>query len=274
MFQSFRHAATWVHTWFSLVLGFVLVVVFFFGALSVFDREIDREIDRWAIPASRFDPQPMPSFDRMLRPIFESIQPDKASLDQARTLVDGPLPTRWDNPMFWSASTTHRDPVLDMSARWETPNAKVPDNVLRYRTIDLRSGKMFSNDQLKIGSQFFYPLHTSLTLTYDLTTNGRDLGMWIVGFAALVMLVALISGVVMHRKILPRVLHLPPREGNQRSVLGLLIVVGTYFPVSHTQLEPLHELHEKIKEQETGLPHNRTGVAAPLASVDAMLTEA
>ena len=32
----------WLHTWFGLVLGFVLMVVFFFGSLSVFDREIDR----------------------------------------------------------------------------------------------------------------------------------------------------------------------------------------------------------------------------------------
>ena len=40
MFQNFRQAMTWLHTWFGLVLGFVLMVVFFFGSLSVFDREI------------------------------------------------------------------------------------------------------------------------------------------------------------------------------------------------------------------------------------------
>ena len=55
---------------------------------------------------------------------------------------------------------------------------------------------------------------------------------------------------------------------------GLLIFAGTYFPVTDTQLEPLHELHEKIEAQETGLPHERSGVAAPLASVDAMVAEA
>ncbi|HLV21648.1 MAG TPA: PepSY domain-containing protein, partial [Polyangiaceae bacterium] len=65
---------TWVHTWFGLVLGFVLFVVFFFGSLSVFDREIDR----WAIPETRFEPQPMPSYDSLLRPIFEAIEPDAA----------------------------------------------------------------------------------------------------------------------------------------------------------------------------------------------------
>ena len=42
MFQNFRLSMAWLHTWFGLVLGFVLMVVFFFGSLSVFDREIDR----------------------------------------------------------------------------------------------------------------------------------------------------------------------------------------------------------------------------------------
>lgn len=290
MFQSFRHAATWVHTWFGLVLGFVLMVCFFFGAVSVFDREIDR----WAIPASRFAPQPMPSFDKMLRPVFDGMQPNKESLDQAQTLVDGPLPAHWDSPKSWEAFTTHRDPVLNMSARWKTPNARVPDDVVGYRTIDPRSGKVFADDQLKIGSQFFFPLHYNLTLNQSITANGRDLGVWIVGFAGLVMLVALISGVVMHRKVFREFFTFRPRKNTQRSVLdlhnmtgvlalpfhfffaltGLLISAGTYFPVTDTQLEPLHELHEKFEERETGLPHDRAGVAAPLASVDAMVVEA
>ena len=53
MFQNFRLSMTWLHTWFGLVLGYVLMVAFFFGALSVFDREIDR----WAMPETRFEPQ-------------------------------------------------------------------------------------------------------------------------------------------------------------------------------------------------------------------------
>ncbi|MDP0971842.1 hypothetical protein Q6294_33450, partial [Klebsiella pneumoniae] len=55
---------------------------------------------------------------------------------------------------------------------------------------------------------------------------------------------------------------------------GLVIFAGIYFPITHTQLEPLHELHEKMEAEETGLPHDRAGVAAPVASVDAMVAEA
>src|SRR5690606_20911319 len=55
---------------------------------------------------------------------------------------------------------------------------------------------------------------------------------------------------------------------------GLVIFGGTYFPIGHTQLEPLHDLHEVLESEETGLPHERAGVPGQLASVDAMVAEA
>ena len=88
MKPGLRQCMAWLHTWFGLVLGFVLMAAFFFGALSVFDREIDR----WAIPETRFAPQPMPSFDQVLAPIFKRIVPEEHELDEARARVGGPLP--------------------------------------------------------------------------------------------------------------------------------------------------------------------------------------
>ncbi|KQR55501.1 PepSY domain-containing protein [Acidovorax sp. Leaf160] len=285
MFSNFRLAMAWLHTWFGLVMGFVLMVVFFFGALSVFDREIDR----WAIPQTRFEPQPMPSFDRMLRPIFQSMQPDAANVEQARSRVNGPMAKEFP-VKSWGAYTTHRDPVLGIFAGFELPNAKDPeDTVWGLRTVDPRNGQTLPDDHLKIGSQFFYPLHYSLNL------NWMNLGIWIVGFAALIMLVALVSGVVMHRKIFRELFTFRPKKHTQRSALDLhnltgvvalpfhfifafsgLVIFGStyYFPITHTQLHPLHELHEKHEAEETGLPHERAGVAGPLASVDAMVAEA
>ncbi len=285
MFQNFRLAMAWLHTWFGLVLGFVLMVVFFFGALSVFDREIDR----WAIPATRFEPQPMPSFDKVLRPVFEGMQPTQQSINQMQGKVDGPMPERFDTVRRWGAYTTHRDPVLGIFAGYEVPNARNPDDaVWGNRTIDPRSGATLPDDRLKIGSRFFYPLHYSLNLRW------LNIGTWVVGLAALVMLAALVSGVVMHRKIFREFFTFRPKKSTQRSALdlhnmtgvlalpfhfffaftGLVIFAGIYFPVAHTQLNPLHELHEKLEAQETGMPHDRAGVAAPIASVDAMVAEA
>lgn len=286
MLNSFRQSMAWLHTWFGLVLGFVLMAAFFFGALSVFDREIDR----WSNPATRFEPQPMPSYDKVLRPAFERMQPTKDAVDAMRPRVNGDMPQRFDTVVSWSAYTTHRDPVLALYAGYEVPNAKDPEEAIwAYGTIDPRDGRVLSNDQLKIGSEFFYPMHYSLTLDW------KNLGFWIVGFSALVMLAALVSGVVMHRKIFREFFTFRPDKARLRSVLdlhnltgvvalpfhfffaftGLVIFAGTYyFPVGHTQLHDLHELHAQIEANATGLPHERAGIPAGLASVDGMVAEA
>ncbi|MCT6647291.1 hypothetical protein N4G37_14590, partial [Enterococcus faecalis] len=47
-----------------------------------------------------------------------------------------------------------------------------------------------------------------------------------------------------------------------------------YLPVSSTMLRPLAQAHEVAEAARTGLPHKQAGVAAPLASVDAMVAEA
>lgn len=286
MFPSFRQAMAWLHTWFGLVLGFVLMAAFFFGALSVFDREIDR----WAIPATRFEPQPMPSYDTLLRPAFERMQPTAAQVDAMRPRVNGPMPEHYDRVMNWSAYTTHRDPVLQLFANYEVPGAKDPDEALFTDvTIDPRTGTVLPNDRLKVGSGFFYPMH------YGLTLDWKFLGIYIVGFSALVMLAALVSGVVMHRKVFREFFTFRPGKARLRSTLdlhnltgvvalpfhfffaftGLLIFAATYyFPVGHTQLHDLHELNEVREASETGLPHKRAGVAAEFASVDAMVADA
>lgn len=290
MFTSFRLSMTWVHTWLGLVLGYVLMVCFFFGALSVFDREIDR----WSIPETRYAPQPLPSFDRMLLPIFKNIEPDPESYEDAQDEVIGELPPRRSLVLSdFSAYTTHRDPVLGLFASYDVPN-KPKDPTLDHvhvfgdATIDPRSGAVLSNDKLPLGSGFFYPLHYSLHLHW------QDLGYWIVGLAALVMLVALVTGVIMHRKIFREFFMFRPKKQAQRSVLdlhnltgvvalpfhfffaftGLVIFASIYLPVTQTMFFEEHAAHQKIEAAQTGLPHDPAGVAAPLASVDAMVAQA
>lgn len=292
MLATLRLSMAWLHTWFGLVLGYVLMVCFFFGSLSVFDREIDR----WAIPESRFPAQPMPSFDTVLLPIFRQLLPDADHYanDMAR-LHDpskGPVPPRESLKAeeYW-AYTTHRDPVLRIGADFGVPNPKVADghnHVAGSATIDPRSGTLLSADRLKIGSDFFYPMHYSLHLHW------KDLGLWIVGLAAMAMLAALVSGLIMHRKIFREFFTFRPNKHAQRSVLdlhnlsgvvalpfhfffaftGLVVFASIYLPVSQTVLRPLAEAHEAADAARTGLPHKPAGVAAPLASVDAMVVEA
>jgi uncharacterized iron-regulated membrane protein len=285
MFQSFRLSMTWLHTWFGLVMGFVLMAAFFFGSLSVFDREINR----WAIPETRFEPQPMPSYDKLLAPIFAQMQPRAEQLEEARERVGGPLAD--DKPvMNWGAYTTHRDPVLAMFAEFAiTNNPNDPDDhVHGWIQIDPRSGKVIPDGKLNIGTDFFYPMHYSLHLEW------MELGYWIVGFAALVMLAALVSGIVMHRRIFRELFTFRPRKQTQRSVLdlhnltgvvalpfhfifalsGLIIFAGIYFPIEETIFKPHAEAHGIEEAKAKGLAFKPAGVPAQLASVDAMVEEA
>lgn len=285
MLSSFRLSMTWLHTWFGLVLGFVLMVVFFFGSLAVFDREIDR----WATPSSRFEAQPMPSYDAMLAPIFAALEPEQEELEAARERVGGPLlPTL--PVMNYGAYTTHRDPVLDLYAEFAVKNNPNDpgDHVHGHVTIDPRSGKLLPHDELKIGSEFFYPMHFNLHLEW------LGLGYYLVGVAALVMLAALVSGVVIHRKFFKEFFTFRPWKNTQRSSLdlhnltgvlalpfhfmfpltGLIIFGGVYFPVTETMFEPLHQAHEQAEASAKGLPFAPIGVPAKLASVDAMVAVA
>jgi uncharacterized iron-regulated membrane protein len=267
------------------VLGYVLIVVFFFGSLSVFDREIDR----WAIPETRFAPQPMSSFDTMLAPIFARMAPEADELQAAAKRVRGPLPATLA-PMNWGAYTTHRDPVLSLYAEYAVPNNPddPDDHVHGHVTIDPRNGRLLPDDRLKIGSEFFYPMHYGLNLTW------KDLGYWIVGFAALVMLAALVSGVVIHRRLFRELFTFRPRKHVQRSALdlhnltgvvalpfhfmfaltGLTVFASIYLPVSETLLKPQAMAAAMADAKAKGLPFKPVGVQAPLASVDAMVLEA
>jgi uncharacterized iron-regulated membrane protein len=285
MLQSVRQAMAWLHTWFGLLLGFVLMAAFFFGALSVFDREIDR----WAIPETRIAPQPMPSYEAVLRPAFERMRPTAKAIDAMRSRVDGPMPQRFDTVVTWSAYTTHRDPVVALFAGYAVPNAKDPaEAIWAEATVDPRDGRLLPDDRLKVGSGFFYPLH------YGLTLDWKNLGIYIVGFSALVMLAALVSGVIMHRKLFREFFTFRPDRSRLRSVLdlhnltgvvalpfhfffaftGLLIFAATYyFPLGHTQLHALHDRAAVLEARSTGLPHERAGVPAGLANVDAMVAD-
>lgn len=290
MFQSFRLSMAWLHTWFGLALGYVLMACFFFGSLSVFDREFDR----WAIPETRFPAQPMPSFDTVLKPVFEQLRAHPDDMKATAKRVVGTLPHPDTMPLTsLFAYTTHRDPVLAVGGEFSIPN-KPKDasddhqHVHGWATIDPRSGATLPEDRLKIGSGFFYPMHYSLHLHW------LDLGTWIVGLAALVMLAALVSGVVMHRKFFREFFTFRPNKRTQRSALdlhnltgvvalpfhfffaftGLVIFASIYLPVSETMLKPLAKAHEVAEAARTGLPHEEAKVPAPLASVDAMVVEA
>ena len=293
MRETFRLSMAYLHTWLGLVLGFVLMAVFFFGSLSVFDREIDR----WSVPETRVQAGAFPSFDRSVKPIIAAVKPDPESVEHAQAEVIGALPPAsalkaGDIGVY----TNHRDPVLRMYVAFDVPNKPRDANldhvhVYGFASVDPQTGKRLPDDlqeRLQLGTGFFFPLHFMLHLEW------MDLCYWIVGLAGMVMLAALVSGVVMHRKMFRELFTFRPEKARLRSTLdlhnmtgvlalpflfvitlsGLLIFAGLYLPSPTTLMRPLAKAQELVEAAGTGLPIEPSGRPGQLASVDAMMAKA
>jgi len=293
MRETFRLSMAYLHTWLGLVIGFVLMAVFFFGSLSVFDREIDR----WSVPETRAQAAPFPSFDRSVTPIINAVKPDPESVEHTAAEAIGVLPPPDAlKPGDVTAYTNHRDPVLRMYVAFEVPNKPKDPNVdhlhvYGYASVNPQTGERLPadlQDRLALGTGFFFPLHFMLHLEW------MDLGYWIVGLAGMAMMAALVSGVVMHRKIFRELFTFRPEKARLRSMLdlhnmtgvlvlpflfvitlsGLLIFAGLYLPSPTTLMRPLAKAQEQVEAAQTGLPTDPSGRPGQLASVDAMMAAA
>jgi uncharacterized iron-regulated membrane protein len=192
--------------------------------------------------------------------------------------------------------TNHRDPLVRMYVAFDVPN-KPRDplldhvHVYGYASIDPQTGERLPADlqgRLALGTGFFFPLHYMLHLEW------RNLGTWIVGLAGMAMLVALVTGVVMHRKIFRELFTFRPGKARLRSTLdlhnmtgvlalpflfvislsGLLIFAYMYFPSPTALMNPLMEAQEEAEAARTGLAAEPSGRPGGLAPVDAMMADA
>lgn len=292
MGNTFRQATAYMHTWLGVVLGFVLMAAFFFGSLSVFDRELDR----WSLPETRAPQSPLPSIDQYVLPLVGSVRLHQASVDYAAQQVIGSLPDQSSlKPEFVGVYTDHRDPMFVLYVNYTVPNK--PKNtdvdhvhVNGYSKIDPRTGQRLSSDvekRVALGD-FFFVMHWRLHLDW------MRLGDWIVALSGMAMLATLVSGVVMHRRIFREFFTFRPNKARLRSTLdlhnltgvvalpflflitfsGLLIFAYLYFPTSSQMMSPLMKAQEKAEETATPLPYDEAGVPGTLASVDAMIETA
>ncbi|MCW2349147.1 PepSY-associated TM helix domain-containing protein [Sphingobium sp. B12D2B] len=293
MRETFRLSMAYLHTWLGLVVGFVLMAVFFFGSLSVFDREIDR----WSVPETRAQAAPFPSFDRSVLPVIAAVKPDAESIEHTAAEVIGALPPA-DAMKVGDVGvyTNHRDPILRMYVAFDVPNKPRDANldhahVYGFAAVDPQTGERLPadvQDRLNLGTGFFFPMH------YMLHLDWMEIGYWIVGLAGMVMMALLVSGVVMHRKIFRELFTFRPEKARLRSMLdlhnmtgvlalpflfvitlsGLLIFAYMYLPSPTSLMRPLAKAQELVEASGTGLPVDPSGRPGELASVDAMMDAA
>jgi len=189
MEQGFRSSMNLLHSWAGVVLGALLFAIFWMGTLSVYDREIDR----WMAPMTRMAlPDKPVSFDAL-----------RGTYDAAVTAGAG----------SWTMlQPSERQPVVRIVYR------DGPELLSLY--FDPVSAAALPETGTWAGTRFFYPFH------YRLHLKAWDIGEWIVGIAAMTMLLLCVSGLVIHRRMIADFFMLRTRQKSARMVLDLHTVAG------------------------------------------------
>ena len=183
-----RQSMAWLHRWVSLLLGALLYVIFFTGSLSVYQQEITL----WM----------QPELHRSVDRASQSQQ-----LQHALLVLQQRAPTaeRWE--IQWPSE---RQSTLNLSsvARGEQRHRHQAPALIY---LDASTGQPLQPRATQ-GGRFLSIFHFQL---YGLP---HVLARWLVGFATLMMLVSIVSGIITHKKIIQDFFNFRPNKG-QRSWL-------------------------------------------------------
>lgn len=195
MKEGFRQSMAWLHTWSGLLVGWVLFMVFAAGTASYFKDEITL----WMKPE-------LHGLSRAPVPQVQATEGAYAYLQQHAA----------DSPRWFITLPTEREPSTSLFWTRPAPPAGSPPRDRRDRfgraVLDAASGQPSAAVRETRGGEFFYRLH------FDLHYMPAIWGRWIVGFCAMFMLVAILSGIVTHKRIFKDFFTFRPKKG-QRSWL-------------------------------------------------------
>jgi len=262
--RGIRQTMSDLHIWTGLLLGWLLFAMFLTGTVSYFKEELSQ----WMRPelAHRAEtPEPAVVASRVAKAL--------------ETLA--PKTTQWSIGL-----TDDRHAVAN--AFWRVPPKDGAQRAFKDANFDPATGETVKARET-LGGEFFYRFH--FQFHYMPVRWGR----WLAGVAAMFMLVAIVSGVITHKKIFTDFFTFRWGKG-QRSWLdahNALSVFGLPFHlmITYTGLVTLMTLYMPWPEQ-VGIdspalkkeltaqmnafiqPGKPSGIAAPLAPVEAMVREA
>jgi uncharacterized iron-regulated membrane protein len=185
---GFRQQMSWLHTWCGLTAGWVLCAIFLTGTLAVFRQPITQWMEaRPVLPAGA-----------------RATDADRAAVLRAATAH---LAANAGKARFWRIElpgddSDHRGPVLLV---WQGGGQAALDPA----TGAPLTGALASSRKTEGGRHF---------MSFHYMLQADTPGYWLVGWASMCMLVALVSGVVVHRRIFQDFFTFRPGKG-QRSWL-------------------------------------------------------
>lgn len=195
MSAGLRQSMAWLHTWAGVLPGWVLYFVFLTGTLGYFSVEIDR----WMQPELPLRSRDVP-VQQLLEQGLQRLQ--QRAPDAERWTIElprrkSPLPPR----LVWRGA-----PAADGSREAGSEPLPPGTDTPRLRATG--------------GGQVLYQLH------YRLHYLDTQLAYWLIGACAMVMLVSILTGIVIHKKIFTDFFTFRPGAG-QRSWRDLHTVLGT-----------------------------------------------
>lgn len=176
---SLRQRMSWLHTWVGLLFGWIAFAVFLTGGLSVYAPEIGR----WMTP--------------------ESAVAGSASGNRSLALAQAWLERHASRAASWRVELPDaRHPLMALSWHGEEGEGTAMLDPASGREIQLRDTE---------GGEFLVEFHYSL--------HAGQAGIWLVGACSLALLVALVSGVIVHRRFFADFFTFRPRASPGRAWL-------------------------------------------------------
>ena len=203
MKEGFRQAMAWLHTWAGLIFGWLLFAIFLTGTMSYFKPEITR----WSqpeVPARALD------IPLALGKAQEYLQRNAA-----------------EAPSWFIQVPDERSPGVTVGWR----GGDGPRGFTR-KTLDAQTGEEVLARETR-GGEFFYRFHFQLEMPYPW-------GRWLATFAALMMLVGLVTGIITHKKIFKEFFTFRPGKGQRswldgHNAIGVL-VLPFHLMISYSSL--------------------------------------
>ena len=180
MQKSIRQSMAWLHAWTGLLFGWLLFAIFLMGALSYYRHEISL----WMQPPLA---QIQIKQDTAIHTAYQYLQQNAP--DAKTWMINLANEQKPVNQLYWQKA----------------------DDTYESKSLNPNTGKELTLTQTQ-GGDFFYLFH------FQLFGMPYLIGRLIVSLAAFIMLIALVSGIITHKKILTDFFTLRAFKG-QRSYL-------------------------------------------------------
>ncbi|UPG73419.1 PepSY domain-containing protein [Roseomonas gilardii subsp. gilardii] len=205
MKEGFRQCMAWLHTWSGLLVGWVLFAVFLTGTAAY----LRPEISYWMRPEIARS---------------STSAPDAAIAAVAYLEAKAPR-----SPAWFITLPDAREGVTRVF--WRAPAAS--GRGFQSELLDPATGQPVEMRKT-MGGDFFYRFH------FELHYIGVLWGRWIICFCTLFMLVAIVSGVITHRRIFADFFTFRPGKGHRSWLdahnLGAVLALPFHLMITYTGL--------------------------------------